>query len=306
MSRSSVLGKIRPRTVIPAVLVGALAVTGLSQAPHTSLGDDVKLASATTPTDGVSYEMATGVHSEIAHRYDRIIDDLRRRVNGTPLYGGITLARNVDDYFPVSLVMDEHNSVTLVFNARNLYIVGWRNDATNQYYRLGEGPSTYAGARANELDDWVNYNGMERHAAISRDSLGISLTTIQGSIRELGSARYTSAGRDQARALLILTQAFAEGARFDFIANRVSDAIRNSQSYTTGTSSVISSNRPTGGGPFLNVNAVDFENNWSGLSIAALQSTRNHVTPHYRIGDGYLTTMEAIDAQLAVALWHSF
>lgn len=42
MSRLSVLAKIRPRTVIPAVLVGALAVTGLSQTPHTTLGDNVR------------------------------------------------------------------------------------------------------------------------------------------------------------------------------------------------------------------------------------------------------------------------
>lgn len=189
-------------------------------------------------------------------------------MNGTPLYGGITLARNVDDYFPVSLALEGETSVTLVFNARNLYIVGWRNDVTNQYYRLGEGPSTYAGAHPNNLNTWINYTGMERQAGIGRDSLGISLNTIQGSIRDLGSPRYTSAGRDQARALLVLAQAFAEGARFDFIANRVSDAIRNSQSYVTGTSSVISSNRASGG--------------------------------------GHLTTLEAIDAQLAVALWHSF
>ncbi|MCQ9184587.1 hypothetical protein KMT30_37220 [Streptomyces sp. IBSBF 2953] len=51
--------------------------------------------------------------------------------------------------------------------------------------------------------------------------------------------------------------------------------------------------------------ALDFENDWSDLSRAAQNATHNHTAPYVRIGDGHLTTLSAIDAQLAMALRHS-
>ncbi|MFI7018696.1 ribosome-inactivating family protein [Streptomyces sp. NPDC050164] len=308
MSRFQVLRRLRTSAVVPAALVGALAVTGMSgltETHHTSLGQEAQLVSDSIPTDGKSYDLTTGVHSDLARRYDALINDIRGRVGGTRLYGNIILARNQDDYFPVTLAMGR-SQVTLVFNARNLYIVGWRNHETNTYYRLGHGPATIAGARVRHLN-WLNYNNMEGAAGnISRGSLGISLGTIQGSISDLGGQHYTAAGRDQARALLILTQAFAEGARADFISYRVSQAIRGGHSYYPGESSTISSNGSNSGGSMIDVTGLDFENDWSDLSRAAQNALHNHAAPRFRIGSGYLTTLSAIDAQLAVALHHKF
>ncbi|MDX3309171.1 ribosome-inactivating family protein [Streptomyces sp. NPDC054884] len=306
MSRINVFRKLRASTVVPAALVGALAVTGLSglTAGHqaSSTGGQVQLVNETVPTDGMSYDLTTGVHKDLAHRYDSIIRDIRGRVRGTPLYGGTVLTRNRTDYFPVTLAMGR-NQITLVLDARNLYVVGWRNDGTNVYYRMGAGPATYAGAHPVNLS-WLNYSNMEKKAGIGRDSLGISLSSIQGSISDLGNLHSQAAGRDQARAMLILTQAFAEGARFDFISSRVSEAIRGGHSYYPGTTSTISSDGSSSSR--FNVTGMDFENNWGGLSDALQAATHNHTAPHYPIGEGFLSTLAAIDAQLAVALWHKF
>ncbi|WP_327316504.1 ribosome-inactivating family protein [Streptomyces sp. NBC_01235] len=308
MSRANVFRKLRTSAVVPAALVGALAVngvTGITATHHpSSPGEQVRLVDETVPTDGMSYDMTTGVHKDLAHRYDAIINDIRGRLRGTHLYGNTLLTRNTDDYFPVTLAMGR-SQITLVLNARNLYVVGWRNDGTNRYYRLGEGPKTYGGAHPVNLP-WLNYTDVEQAAGIGRDGLGISLSSIQGSISDLGNLHYTAAGRTQARALLILTQALAEGARFDFISYRISEAIRGGHSYYPGTSSTISSNGSNRGNSLFDVTGLDFENNWGGISNALQSATHNHTAPRYHIGQGSLTTLSAIDAQLAVALWHKF
>ncbi|MFI0539526.1 hypothetical protein RKD19_008028 [Streptomyces canus] len=50
------------------------------------------------------------------------------------------------------------------------------------------------------------------------------------------------------------------------------------------------------------VTGLRLENNWENLSNAATNSTQNHTSPNVGIGNGRFTTMQAIDAQLAVAL----
>ncbi|MDX3450865.1 ribosome-inactivating family protein [Streptomyces sp. ME02-8801-2C] len=304
MSRFHAIRKLSTTAVTSAALV-AVAVTGVSgltSANHSSpLGSQVKLVDKEVPTDGMSYDMTVGVHRDFANRFDAIINDIRGRLRGTHLYRNIILTRPADDYFPVTLAMG-NSQVTLVINARNLYVVGWRNDSTDTYGRLRTGPETYAGARTRNLE-WVNYNDMERAAGVGRDSLGISMGTIQGAISDLGSPNSTSAGRNEARSLLILTQALAEGARFDFISYRISQAIRGSSKWYPGTSSRISSNGSSGSG--IDVTGIQLENNWDGISRAAQNATHNHRAPNYPIGDGHLWTLEAIDAQLAVAVHHS-
>ncbi|WP_369029595.1 ribosome-inactivating family protein [Streptomyces adonidis] len=307
MSRFQILRRLHPSAVVPAALVGVLAVTGVSglaEAPPSSLGGAVQLVDENVPTDGMSYDMTSTNRSEVGRRYDAIIRDIRGRVRATPLYGGITLTRNQDDYFPVTLSMGR-SQITLVFNARNLYIVGWRNDGTDRYYRLGAGPKSFAGARTTNLN-WLNYNDMEGAANIDRGSLAISMDSIQGSISDLGNLHYTAAGRNQARALLILTQAFAEGARFDYFSYRISEGIRSATSYFAGTSSTISStgSGSNSGRDLIGVTGLQLENSWGALSRATQNATHNHAAPRFHIGNGDLTTLAAIDAQLAIALWH--
>ncbi|MCH5671495.1 ribosome-inactivating family protein [Streptomyces gilvus] len=303
MPRSHVLRSLGTKTVLAAALaaaaVTAVGTSGLPAAHHTSTTGQIQLAGAAQPTDGVSYSLATGVHRDFADRYDAIINDIRGRLRGTRLYGNIILTRNTDDYFSVTLGFTRAQ-VTLVINARNLYITGWRNDTTNVYYRLNEGPRLPAVSDTRNLP-WVNYTDMERAAGHDRGSIGISMSSIQAAIRNLGGQNDIS-NSTRAEGLLVLTQAFAEAARFDFISYRVGQAIRGGTSWYAGASSTVSRNGSNSGGSMIDVTGVQFENNWQRLSNAARNSTNNHTTPHVSIGDGTLDTMSALDAQLAVAL----
>ncbi|MDX3581875.1 ribosome-inactivating family protein [Streptomyces europaeiscabiei] len=305
MPRSQMLSRFRPSTVIPAVLVGALAVTsvnGLATTQHTSLDHKIETVAKDKATDGFSYDLTTGVHSDFAKRYSAILADIRGRLRASHLYGSMTLTRDATDYFPVTLAFGR-NSITLVFNTRDLYVVGWRNDGTNEYYRLGEGPATYGIAHTTQLPRWLNYNGIESAAGIGRGDLGISMSAIQGSINDLGNLNVTSAGRDQARALLILVQAFSEGARFDLISSHIHDAITHGTSYHTGTSSRVSTDGNSNHA--MSVTGLDLENNWDGLSREAQEATDNHRAVNYAIAGGAFFTLAAIDAVLAVAKWHN-
>ncbi|MFF0087198.1 ribosome-inactivating family protein [Streptomyces canus] len=126
--------------------------------------------------------------------------------------------------------------------------------------------------------------------------MGITMGSIQGAITDLAGSN----SRDQARALLVVVQAFAEGARYDFISYRVGQAMRNSGIFYAGSSSTVSGNGS--GQDEFQVTGLQLENNWENLSNAATNSTQNHTSPNCPIGNGRFTTMQAIDAQLAVAL----
>ncbi|MCL6735017.1 ribosome-inactivating family protein [Streptomyces neyagawaensis] len=295
MSRAHIFRRLSTSAVLSAALAGAVALAGLggnltTGAQHQSLGGHVQLASATEPTDGMSFDM-TNVDAD---QYDAIINFLRERAGGWSIYQNIRVTRTKDDYFPLTLSVGQ-SRITLIFNARNLYVTGWYNEQTHQYVRLGDGPGGMPGqnGRTDERN-WLNYSRMEAAAGVDRGSLGITMGAIQGAISDL--ARGNS--RDQARALLVLVQAFAEGARFDFISYRIGHAMRNSGIFYAGSSSFIN-----GGSGAIELTSMDLENNWGGLSDAAENSTQNHVPLNYHIGSGSFTSMQALDEQLALALY---
>jgi len=295
MSRARIFRRISTSAVLPAALVGAVAVAGLggsltTGAQHESLGGHIQLANATTPTDGMTFDMTNASPDQ----YGAIINFLRGRGGGTALYQSIRLTRTSDDYFPLSLQVGQ-NQVTLIFNARNMYVTGWFNETTRHYVRLGAGPATMPGqSGTTDNRNWLNYNDMERAAQTDRGSQGITLRTIQSAVTDLTSGNW----RDNARALLVLTQAFAEGSRYDFISYRIGQAMRNNGIFYAGSSSLVN-----GGSGAISLTSLDLENNWGGLSQAVENATQHHFPINYQIGSGSFTTMQAIDEQLAMALY---
>ncbi|WP_180303439.1 ribosome-inactivating family protein [Streptomyces sp. JV178] len=295
MSRAHIFRRLSTSAVLPAALVGAVALAGLggnltTGAQHQSLGGHVQLANATTPTDGMSFDMTNAD----ANRYDAIINFLRQRGGGSALYQSIRMTRTGNDYFPLTLQVGR-TRVTLVFNARNMYVTGWFNENTRQYIRLNEGPGSLPGQSGpTQNRNWLNYGDMERAGQIDRGSQGITMGSIRGAITDVANANW----RDSARGLLVLTQAFAEGARYDFISYRIGQAMRSNGIFHAGSSSTVN-----GGSRPVTLTALDLENNWGPLSQAVENSTHNHFPVNYRIGDGAFTTMQAIDEQLAMALY---
>ncbi|MEV5958494.1 ribosome-inactivating family protein [Streptomyces sp. NPDC051987] len=295
MSRAHIFRRLSTSAVLSAALAGAVALAGLggnltTGAQHQKLGGHVELAADTYPSDGMSFEM-TDVDAD---QYDSIISFLRERSQSWRLYNNIVLTRTSDDYFPLTLRVGG-SQITLIINARNLYVTGWQNDNTGVYYRLGAGPAELQGQNGRtEERKWLNYTQLEQQAGVDRGSLGITMGAIQGSISDL--ARSNS--QDQARALLVLIQAFSEGARYDFISYRVGQAMRNHSTFYAGSQSWVN-----GGSGAVYLSALDLENNWAGLSQAVENSTHNGYPVDYQIGNGHFTSMQAIDEQLAMALY---
>ncbi|MGC9537378.1 ribosome-inactivating family protein [Streptomyces sp. UG1] len=295
MSRAHIFRRLSASAVLPAALAGAVLVAGVggdltTGAQHQSLGGHVQLASATAPTDGMSFDMTNAD----ADRYDAIINFLRGRGGGWSLYQSIRVTRTSDDYFPLTLSVGR-SRVTLIFNARNMYVTGWFNEVTRHYIRLNEGPGSLPGQNgATENRNWLNYNDMERAGQIDRGSQGITMGSIQGAISDLANGNW----RDSARGLLVLVQALSEGARYDFISYRITHAMRNNGIFYAGASSNVN-----GGSGALSLTALDLENNWGPLSQAVENATQNHFPVNYQIGSGAFTTMQAIDEQLAMALY---
>ncbi|WP_020135994.1 ribosome-inactivating family protein [Streptomyces sp. 351MFTsu5.1] len=295
MSRAHIFRRLSTSAVLSAAVAGAVAFAGLggnltTGAQHQSLGGHVQLANATTPTDGMTFDMASATPDQ----YDAIINFIRERGGGWSIYNSIRVTRTSDDYFPVTL-QNNGNRVTLIFNARNLYVTGWYNENTHTYIRLGTGPQTMPGQRGDTQNrNWLNYTNMESAGQVDRGSLSITLGSIRNAVTDLANGNW----RDSARGLLVLTQALSEGARFDFISYRIGHAMRNNGSFYAGSSSAVN-----GGGRSLTLTALDLENNWGGLSQAAENATQHGYPLNYQIGDGAFTTMQALDEQLALALY---
>ncbi|WP_030945499.1 ribosome-inactivating family protein [Streptomyces sp. NRRL S-646] len=293
MSRAHIFRRLSTSAVLSAALAGAVALAGLggdltTGAQHQSLGGHVQLAAENYPTDGMTFDLTNAGPD----RYDAIINFLRERGGSWNLYGSIRLTKDKNDYFPLTLRVGQ-TAITLIFNARNGYVTGWFNEQTHQYVRLNEGPGSYEGQEGQNRN-WLNYSQMEAAAGVDRGSLGITMGAIQGSISDLARG----ANRDQARALLVLVQALSEGARFDFISYRIGQAMRNNGIFYAGSSSVIN-----GGSGAIQLTSLDLENNWGGLSQAVENATQNGWPINYQIGSGAFTRMQAIDEQLAMALY---
>ncbi|WP_427919232.1 ribosome-inactivating family protein [Streptomyces sp. cg40] len=300
--KSNTLGRFQ-KAAIPAVL-GALLVTGVSElAPSAPSGlGGIQLAAADRATDGMSYNLSMSNQAQFANAYDNLIGAIRGRVHSVRLYGNVSLTRNVDDYFGITLASGS-STVTLVMNARNLYVVGWWNMSTNVYYRLGEGPTMPVAAGSSQNRNWLSYSQMENAAGANRVNVPIELSTIQRSIEDLGG-RGSTPQSSQARALMILVQTLSEGARFDFISYRISQAIRGGRNWTAGQTDFVSGDGSSSS-QGIGVTGADLENNWSTLSTAVVSATQNATQPNVQIGGGRFTTLAAIDAQLAIALRRS-
>lgn len=75
--------------------------------------------------------------------------------------------------------------------------------------------------------------------------------------------------------------------------------MRNHGTFYAGSSSWVN-----GGSSGVELTGLDLENNWGGLSQAVENATRRGWPVDYEIANGqHLTTMQAIDEQLAMALY---
>ncbi|WP_217545386.1 ribosome-inactivating family protein [Streptomyces sp. GbtcB6] len=305
----TIVRRLGTTALLPALLAGAVLLADAdadgAPAPRSTALGDIRTVASDKVSDGTSHDLSASDPEDFKRAYDGVVEQIRRRTGSSRLYNNIVLTAAGNDYFDITLANRAGDQVSLVFNARNLYVEGYRNLGENRYYRFGGPANPYPGTVRNDRvveRNWLNYADMQRAASVNdRGVLEINQGAIRNAISSLGNAT-AATEQVQARSMLILVQAFAEAARFDYISYNLGQALGQGRSWRSGQQSEVSSNGSNSGGSMITVSGLDFENDWSALSQAAERSTRNGTAPNVRVGSGSLTTMSAIDAQLALAL----
>ncbi|MFC8520175.1 ribosome-inactivating family protein [Streptomyces sp. NPDC057257] len=309
---SHIIRRLGVSMAVPAALVGAVYLAGPETAAPARLGS-VQLAASNTISDNITANFNSSSATSWTSTYNSVISQIRSRVSNGSLREGILRERasNVDDYFAVHFQAGTGTSqVSIVFNAANLYVVGYYNHATNTYVRLGSGPTNPVGA-ATVRSDFLrqgDYSYLERTGGFDRSnqSLGLgAFYSAMSALRDshaLGSVQATQTA-NQAQAITTMIQMFAEGARFDFISSNIASHTLDGTAFTAGTGIQV---RGDGGNPnelgfTASVSAVDWETVWAQLSRYVRDRLNDGAAFSFRVGASLvLTTMQAAANQLAV------
>ncbi|MFF5965206.1 ribosome-inactivating family protein [Streptomyces collinus] len=319
---SHITRRIGVTMVLPAVLAGGLVVAGQhspsagsAAAGPVSLGHIQKVDAQTT-TNNIVANFNSGSPTSWVSTYNSVIAQIRNRATRGTLREGILneVPANNDDYFAVHFQEGVGNpQVSVVFNAANMYVVGYYNHARGEYIRMGAGPDRLDGATTvNNFLTRTDYTYLE-----SRNIGNFDRGTPNLGIGALSSAIDTLADRRplrsvpatqleaQARAITTIIQMFSEGARFDFISANIARAAQNGQGFTAATVVPIAGNGadPGQGNPTVGtVTAIDFENDWARLSqyVRGILITGGAV--NFAVGQFLrFTTVQGIANQLAIS-----
>lgn len=308
-----VLRRLGVSLAVPAALAGAVYLTGPDTGSASHSLTNVQLAASDSLSGNINANFNTGSRYNWANTYNSVISQIRARVSNGSVRDGILRQRpaNVPDYFAVHFQSGVHTpQLSLVFNAANLYVVGYYNHATNTYVRMGAGPANPVGA-AHVRNDFLrqgDYGYLERVGHFDRadqtlgmGALSAALSTLSNG-RPLGSVAATQTA-EQARAITTMIQMFAEGARFDFISSNIAQWTRDDRTYTAGSFVQV---RGDGGtavelAPTSPVNAIDFENVWAQLSRYVRDRINDGRTFRFAVGGSLvLLNLQAAANQLAV------
>lgn len=302
---------VLPATVA-AFTVAATLVSSTAPPPVAELGPIVHVASQSIDRNIVA-NFNSGSATSWANTYDSVIRQIRARVSRGTLREGVIDQTNTEDYFGVHFQAGTGTAqATVVFNAANLYVVGYYNHALNTYVRMGLGPHNPVGA-AHVREDFLrrgDYGYLERQAGVSRRDLPLGMGALNGAIitlrtpRALGTAPISRTD-EQAAAIVTIIQMFAEGARFDFASYNIGESVRRGREFTAGTNIRVSPTGNTNNGPEPTalVTLMDFETVWAQLS-AYLRDFLQHASRAFRFAVTetlVFVTVQAVANQLAVA-----
>lgn len=167
--------------------------------------------------------------SDDANNYGKFIAYIRGQVKGTTCFG-IPMIRQppTSAYLVVSLQSSAGNTVRLVLDKKDLYVLGYSDTLNNKeraFYFKGAPTNALPGATVNGLWYTGSYQDLETNAKINRKSLGLSKTIVNRLLNSIyGKAITTDAlKKAQAQFLLVVVQMVAEAARFKYIETVIKD-----------------------------------------------------------------------------------
>lgn len=199
-----------------------------------------------------SFEFTAGGGSHTERQYRMILAALRNNPFTRPYNNGI---RQIDQATAGNnAILLRLNDVDLVFQASNLYLVGFYHDQTFFHFQDVQNPgslvfNTHLGSdtrprsRPNlvEIPFAASYRGLEGHAGgVNRENIRINARNLQTSIERVTAyANRTNAHNDASlsEASLRLIIAFSEGARFanGRLADPIATHLRGGTSYIGST-----------------------------------------------------------------------
>jgi len=171
----------------------------------------------------------TWVLSGDANNYGNFIAYIRGQVKGTTCFGiPMIRAPTRSAYLVVRLQSSAGNTVRLVLNKNDLYVLGYSDTLNNKeraFYFKDAPTDALPGATVNILGYTGSYQQLQSNAKINRKSLGLSKTIVNRLLNNIfGKAITTDALRkSQAQFLLAVVQTVAEAARFKYIENMIKD-----------------------------------------------------------------------------------
>ena len=200
--------------------------------------------------------------------YPTIVGSLRYEAHGHTIYstggGNFILNEIGGDSTHLGVVVNDGtpaHSITLIFRADNLYLIGYSH--ANNYYHVSDEHGTLDGQPSHSLPFEESYSSLQRWAALSRNNQLIGTENMRQWLYWLAPSRNNNNASDQdrARALMGFASVFAEGARFRRITQDVWDRIN------AHTSSP------------LNAADLGLTNNWAQLSAWARNNQHRPYTP---------------------------
>lgn len=286
-----------------AAVVAAGTVTYLAPAPK-----------AAAAKDGLSDNLPPSIFdsergpTQTAATYISTVERIMRRAAVTPVREGVTETAADDDFFAVPLQTGDDN-VQVVFNARDLYVVGFLNTGTNTYYRMGAGPANpfpgAALATPNPLAEG-GYDYLQRVGGFDRSTQQINIFALENATVTLGGPNRQDPSR-VARAITLIISMFAEGTRFEQIGQGIFNDLLAEESFVMGillpAPGTVGETNPT----LVNddddpvVSGTELTNNWGTLSRNLLESLQTGVVVTMTIGLAVFTTLEAYVNTLDVA-----
>ncbi|KAJ8424353.1 hypothetical protein Cgig2_015737 [Carnegiea gigantea] len=122
--------------------------------------------------------------SDNANNYGNFIAYIRGQVKGTTCFGIPTIRQPpTSAYLVFSLQSSAGNTVRLVLDKKDLYVLGYSDKVNNKeraFYFKGAPTNAIPGAAVNSLWYTGSYQELETNAKINRESLGLLLNSIYG------------------------------------------------------------------------------------------------------------------------------
>lgn len=203
------------------------------------------------------------------YTYNQFIQQIRNQLRGgtsanIPVLRSSLAVPPAHRFLFVKLINYSHQSVTLVVDVTNVYVVGYVS-SMNRFYFFKDAPiqinQLFPGIVKKPLGFAESYADLQRVSGEKREKILLGLTPLDQALSTLFNTPYTRDIKYVARSLTIVKQLVSESVRFEYIKNKVEESIKSNKQFLP------------------DPQVTSYENNWEKLSKAVQAGNGNHLKP---------------------------